>query len=44
VVFYGSAALAFITSIMAAWLIYVPQPTKLKDAAPVTVPVKNMEP
>src|SRR6202790_2833906 len=44
VVFYGSAALAFITAIMAAWLISVPQPTKLKDAGPVTVPIKSMEP
>jgi OFA family oxalate/formate antiporter-like MFS transporter len=44
VVFYGSAALAFITSIMAVWLISVPQPTKLKAASPVTAPVKSLEP
>jgi len=45
VVFYGSAALAFITAIMAAWLIYVPQPTKLKGLAPAAAaPVKSMEP
>ncbi|HEX3377232.1 MAG TPA: oxalate/formate MFS antiporter [Candidatus Acidoferrales bacterium] len=43
VVFYGSAILAFITSIMAALLIAVPQPTKLK-AAPVAVPAKSLEP
>ncbi len=43
VVFYGSAILAFITAIMAALLIAVPQPTKLK-AAPAAVPAKSMEP
>jgi OFA family oxalate/formate antiporter-like MFS transporter len=41
VVFYGSAALAFITAIMAAFLISVPQPTKLNAAAPAAVPVKT---
>jgi OFA family oxalate/formate antiporter-like MFS transporter len=44
VVFYGSAALAFITAIMAAFLISVPQPTKLKETSPVAVPVKSVEP
>lgn len=44
VVFYGSAALAFITAIMAAWLISVPQPTKLKASSTATVPVKGVEP
>jgi MFS transporter, OFA family, oxalate/formate antiporter len=44
VVFYGSAALAFITAIMAAWLISVPQPTKLKAASPAAAPVKSVEP
>ena len=43
VVFYGSAILAFITSIMAALLIAVPQPTKLK-AAPAGIPAKSIEP
>jgi OFA family oxalate/formate antiporter-like MFS transporter len=43
VVFYGSAILALITSIMAALLIAVPQPTKLK-AAPAAVPAKSIEP
>jgi OFA family oxalate/formate antiporter-like MFS transporter len=40
-VFYGSATLAFITAIMAALLMYVPQPTKLKVAAPAAAPVKT---
>jgi OFA family oxalate/formate antiporter-like MFS transporter len=40
-VFYGSATLAFITAIMAALLMYVPQPTKLKVAAPTAAPVKT---
>ncbi len=40
VVFYGSAALAFITAIMAAFLISVPQPTKLKAEAPAAIPAK----
>jgi OFA family oxalate/formate antiporter-like MFS transporter len=44
VVFYGSAALAFITAIMAAFLISVPQPTKLRETSPVAVPVKSAEP
>jgi sugar phosphate permease len=43
VVFYGSATLAFITAIMAALLMAVPQPTKLKASA-VPVPAKSMEP
>jgi OFA family oxalate/formate antiporter-like MFS transporter len=43
VVFYGSSTLAFITAIMAALLIAVPQPTKLKTAA-AAVPVKSIEP
>jgi MFS transporter, OFA family, oxalate/formate antiporter len=42
-VFYGSATLAFITAIMAALLIAIPQPTKL-NAAVVPVPAKSMEP
>jgi MFS transporter, OFA family, oxalate/formate antiporter len=40
-VFYGSATLAFITAIMAALLMYVPQPTKLRVAAPAAAPVKT---
>jgi hypothetical protein len=44
VVFYGSAALAFITAIMAGWLISVPQPTKLKAAVPAAAPIKSLEP
>jgi OFA family oxalate/formate antiporter-like MFS transporter len=44
VVFYGSAVLAFITAIMAAWLIYVPQPTKLRAASPAAAPVNSVEP
>jgi OFA family oxalate/formate antiporter-like MFS transporter len=44
VVFYGSAALAFITAIMAAWLISVPQPTKISAASPAAAPVKSVEP
>jgi len=44
VVFYGSAGLAFITAIMAAWLISVPQPTKLKVASPAVAPAKSVEP
>jgi OFA family oxalate/formate antiporter-like MFS transporter len=44
VVFYGSAALAFITAIMAGWLISVPQPTKLGAVAPAAAPVKSLEP
>ena len=44
VVFYGSAALAFITAIMAGWLISVPQPTKLQVGAPAAAPVKSVEP
>lgn len=43
VVFYGSATLAFITAIMAALLIAVPQPTKEKMPA-VAVPAKSTEP
>jgi OFA family oxalate/formate antiporter-like MFS transporter len=43
IVFYGSATLAFITAIMAAALIAVPQPSKQKASA-VPVPVKSMEP
>jgi MFS family permease len=42
VVFYGSAALAFITAIMAALLIAIPQPSKVK-ASGVPVPAKTME-
>ncbi len=42
-VFYGSAALAFITAIMAAGLIAVPHPTKL-NAAPIAAPAKVAEP
>jgi OFA family oxalate/formate antiporter-like MFS transporter len=44
VVFYGSAALAFITAIMAGWLISVPQPTKLGAVAPAAAPAKSLEP
>jgi OFA family oxalate/formate antiporter-like MFS transporter len=42
-VFYGSATLAFITAIMAALLIAIPQPTKLTAAA-VPVPARTLEP
>ena len=44
VVFYGSAALAFITAIMAGVLISVPQPTKLKTTLPAVAPAKSVEP
>jgi OFA family oxalate/formate antiporter-like MFS transporter len=44
VVFYGSAALAFITAIMAALMITVPLPTKMKETAPSGVTVKSVEP
>ncbi|HEX4643543.1 MAG TPA: oxalate/formate MFS antiporter [Candidatus Acidoferrales bacterium] len=44
VVFYGSAALAFITSVMAGLLITVPLPSKMKEVAPPSVAVKNAEP
>jgi MFS transporter, OFA family, oxalate/formate antiporter len=41
VVFYGSATLAFITAVMAALLIAVPQPTKLKEVQ-VAIPAKSI--
>jgi OFA family oxalate/formate antiporter-like MFS transporter len=45
VVFYGSAALAFTTSIMAALLISVPLPSKMKETVPAgTATVKSFEP
>jgi OFA family oxalate/formate antiporter-like MFS transporter len=44
VVFYGSAALAFITSVMAGLLITVPLPSKIKAEAPAAVAVKHAEP
>jgi OFA family oxalate/formate antiporter-like MFS transporter len=43
VVFYGSAALASITAIMAAGLIAIPLPTKQKDAAVIEKSVKTVE-
>ena len=44
VVFYGSATLAFITSIMAVLLIAVPLPSKLKEPSPAAAAVKSVEP
>ena len=44
VVFYGSATLAFLAALMAAGLIAIPLPSKLKVATPATVPVKSVEP
>jgi len=44
VVFYGSAALAFITAIMAVLLITVPLPSKLKEPEPVAAAVKSVGP
>jgi OFA family oxalate/formate antiporter-like MFS transporter len=44
VVFYGSAALAFITAIMAALLITVPLPSKLKEPSPAAAAVKSVGP
>jgi len=43
VVFYGSAALALITALMAIGLIAVPLPTKMKAAAPATATAKSFE-
>jgi OFA family oxalate/formate antiporter-like MFS transporter len=43
IVFYGSAGLALITAFLAAGLIYVPQPTKMKTA-PIAEPAKIAEP
>jgi OFA family oxalate/formate antiporter-like MFS transporter len=42
-VFYGSATLAFITAILAALLIAIPQPSKL-NAGVIAVPAKSTEP
>jgi OFA family oxalate/formate antiporter-like MFS transporter len=44
VVFYGSAALAFITAIMAVLLIAVPLPSKLKEPLPAAATVKSVGP
>jgi OFA family oxalate/formate antiporter-like MFS transporter len=44
VVFYGSAALAFITAVMAGLLIKVPLPSKLKEVAPAGAAIKSVEP
>jgi OFA family oxalate/formate antiporter-like MFS transporter len=44
VVFYGSAALAFITAIMAVLLITVPLPSKLKEQEAVAAAVKSVGP
>jgi len=43
VVFYGSAALALITALMAIGLIAVPLPTKMKAATPATATAKSFE-
>jgi OFA family oxalate/formate antiporter-like MFS transporter len=43
VVFYGSAALAFITALMAVGLIAVPLPTKMKAPAPAAATAKSFE-
>ena len=43
VVFYGSAALAFITALMAVGLIAVPLPTKMKAPAPAGATAKSFE-
>jgi OFA family oxalate/formate antiporter-like MFS transporter len=44
VVFYGSAALAFITAIMAALLLTGPLPSKLKEPSPAAAAVKSVGP
>jgi len=43
VVFYGSAALAFITALMAVGLISVPLPTKMKLPTPAAATAKSFE-
>jgi len=44
VVFYGSAALAFLAAVMACGLIGMPLPTKRSQVSPATAAVKSIEP
>jgi OFA family oxalate/formate antiporter-like MFS transporter len=44
VVFYGSAALAFLAAVMACGLIGMPLPTKRSRVSPATAAVKSIEP
>ena len=44
VVFYGSAALAFLAALIAFGLIAMPLPTKGQQVSPVATAVKSIEP